>query len=177
MKFTLEDPIISFKYEFEGKIIRELKSPRSISNPKTKKEKRELLIWDTGATISCISSRVAFDLGLEIEGIEAVGTADGVVSAHRHKAHIILRETNNKEEKHFQILKRAISLDLNGENILGLIGMDIIGLGSFLIHYNASKNKHTLQFSYPELKKLNKFSFQDEADKQNKTALKKFKDD
>lgn len=119
---------------------------------------------------------MAFDLDLEIEGIVSVGTADGVVSAYRHKAHIILRETNNKEEKYFQIFNRAISLDLNGENILGLIGMDIIGRGSFLIHYNASKNKHILQFSYPGLKILNKFSFQDEADKQNETALKEFKD-
>ena len=51
--------------------------------------------------------------------------------------------------------------------------MDIIGLGSFLINYDNSTGKHILQFSFPNLEKLNNFNFKDEADKQNEKSLKK----
>ena len=52
--------------------------------------------------------------------------------------------------------------------------MDIIGLGSFLVNYNDSTDKHILQFSFPTLQKLNDFNFKDEAYKQNQRIFKEF---
>ena len=164
---------ISFKYEFDGRVT-ELKTPGSILNPENQKKVDGMFLWDTGATISCINFQIAPKLGLEFKGVTQIYTASGVVNANRYIASIILTET--KTEKTTIFKRRQFVTEINlSSNIIGLIGMDIIGLGSFLVNYDDSTGNHTLQFSFPNLEKLNNFNFKNEADKQNKKVLKDFK--
>ena len=129
-------------------------------------------MWDTGATTSCVNSQIILQLGLDVKGIVEVHTANGIIYADRHILCIILTDTKDKAVN-FENELLVTSVNLS-ENILGLIGMDFIGLGSFLVNYNRATDKHTLQFSFPSLTKLNDFDFKQEQDKQNKNALESF---
>ena len=130
-----------------------------------------MFLWDTGATVSCINSRVAPKLNLDLKGITKVHTANGVMNAEKHIACVILTDTREHITRSFNYKTLVTSVELTGD-ILGLIGMDIIGKGSFLVHCNEVKDKHTLQFSVPGLERLNKFDFKNEAEKQNKESIK-----
>lgn len=163
---------ISFKYEFKGKVT-ELKTPGSVLNPANKKKVDGMFLWDTGATTSCINSQVPRKLDLDLKGVTQIYTANGIVNANRYIASIILTETQKERTTTFERKQLVTAVHLS-PNILGLIGMDIIGLGSFLINYNDSIDKHILQFSFPTLQKLNDFNFRDEAHKQNKGTFKEF---
>ena len=110
-------------------------------------------------------------MGLDLKGIAPIYTANGVVNAHRYIADVILTNTQKNQTMSLQTKLMVTSVNIN-EDLLGLIGMDIIGMGSFLLHYNKNANKHILQFSVPGLKQLDKFSFKHERERQNKKSLK-----
>ena len=163
--------LFHFECEFKGRV-KELKTKGSFLNPENEKQIEGVFLWDTGATVSCINSKVAPILNLDLKGITQVHTANGVINAEKHIACIILTDTQEHITRSFSYKTLVTSVELTGD-ILGLIGMDIIGKGSFLVHYN--KGKHTLQFSVPGLERLNKFDFKNEAEKQNKESIKNLK--
>ena len=79
----MPNPIFAFKYEFKGKIT-ELKTPGSILNSENDKKVDGMLLWDTGATTSCINSKIISILDLKIKGITKIHTANGVAFAKRY---------------------------------------------------------------------------------------------
>lgn len=93
-------------------------------------------LWDTGATNSVIDKQVAEDLGLIPSGISRVYNANGSAIVNRYLVNLILP---NNFMIHMVPVTEGI---LNGTDML--IGMDIIGLGDFVITH---KNKGTV-FSF-----------------------------
>ena len=158
-----------FESEFKGRV-KELKTKGSFLNPENEKQIDGMFLWDTGATVSCINSKAVSLLGLSFKGITRIYTANGAVNVSRYIACIILTDTQEHITRSFSYKTLVTSVELKGD-ILGLIGMDIIGKGSFLVHYNEVKDKHTLQFSVPGLEGLNNFDFKNEAEKQNKKSI------
>ncbi len=47
-------------------------------------------LWDTGATQSCISDRLATELALEVDGFVDVATATGIVQLFIYTVHLVL---------------------------------------------------------------------------------------
>lgn len=89
-------------------------------------------LWDTGATNTAISSKVAKKLGLKPITFAPVGTGGGVVNAPVHLVNIAL--PNNVIVTNVQVteLKELNSCDI-------LIGMDIITQGDFAITHVGGK--------------------------------------
>ncbi len=85
-------------------------------------------LWDTGATNTCISKKVASDLGLVPTGITSVLTASGKMDVKEYRIDIKLQNENI-------YLKNAYVLDSNIEEqgIDLLIGMNIITKGDFAV--------------------------------------------
>jgi len=82
-------------------------------------------LWDTGASSSCISKRLAKDLGLIQTGVAKTFTAAGLSQTKTYVVNIGL-------PNHVQIPMVMVSeAELNGFDVL--IGMDIITLGDFSI--------------------------------------------
>lgn len=97
--------------------------PQTGAEPTTIKTYRAL--WDTGATNSVIDKKVAQDLGLIPSGLARVYNANGSATVNRYIVNLYL-------PNHFMIPMVPVTEGiLNGANIL--IGMDIIGLGDFVI--------------------------------------------
>jgi hypothetical protein len=96
-----------------------------------------ICIWDTGATNSVITKKVALKLGLVSSGIAKIQHAHGETEAETYYVNIKLR--NNVE---FLALKVT-------EGVLGetdvLIGMDIIHQGDFAISRINGNTKFTFQ--------------------------------
>ena len=84
-----------------------------------------MCLWDTGASSSCISKRVANELGLVQTGVVTTFTAAGPSDTKTYVVNIGL-------PNHVQIPMVMVSeAELNGFDVL--IGMDIITLGDFAI--------------------------------------------
>ena len=84
-----------------------------------------ICLWDTGASSSCISKRVADELGLTQSGIAQTFTAAGPSLT---KTYIVNIGLPNHVQIPMVMVTEAI---LNGFDVL--IGMDIITLGDFSI--------------------------------------------
>ena len=82
-------------------------------------------IWDTRATNSCISKRVANELNLTPVGRTSISTANGLVEVNTYLVNIILPNRVSIQD----IL--VTGADLGNDDVL--IGMDIISLGDFSI--------------------------------------------
>ena len=82
-------------------------------------------IWDTGATGSVITARVAVDLGLKPIGMTRVSTAGGMVDQNEYLVSIFL------PNRVFVPNVRVTEGKLSGIDIL--VGMDIISLGDFCV--------------------------------------------
>ncbi|MDO4981042.1 MAG: SEC-C metal-binding domain-containing protein [Prevotellaceae bacterium] len=84
-----------------------------------------ICLWDTGASSSCISKRLAKDLGLVQTGVANTFTAAGPSQTKTYVVNIGL-------PNHVQIPMVMVSeAELNGFDVL--IGMDVITLGDFSI--------------------------------------------
>jgi predicted aspartyl protease len=94
-------------------------------------------IWDTGATSSCISEKVANDLALNTIGYVQMSTAGGIVRKKRYVVDVALP---NKVGVRKVLVTEAV---LNGCDVL--IGMDIISLGDFSISNYKGKTKFTFR--------------------------------
>lgn len=99
-------------------------------------------IWDTGATKSCITKRVAEDLKLIPVGKTTIGTANGNAEVDTYFIDIGLPNGMAIQ----QILVSCADL---GQDIDVLIGMDIISLGDFSItNFNG---RTTFTFRIPSI--------------------------
>ena len=102
-------------------------------------------LWDTGATISAITERVATDLGLPTEALIPIRHAGGVsVDVPQH--YVNLQLPNG-----VLIVGRAVAqLPLASYDVI--VGMDIISLGDFAIsNFNG---KTTFTFRIPSVEEF-----------------------
>jgi gag-polyprotein putative aspartyl protease len=84
-------------------------------------------LWDTGATHTCISDRLAAQMGLAIVDIVQVATANGIVRVPTYFAQIKLSNgliISDLELDQFQFSNDECDL---------IVGMDIITQGDFSI--------------------------------------------
>ena len=84
-------------------------------------------LWDTGATHSCISDRLASELGLDAVDYVHVATASGIEHVPTYFTHLFL--PNGLEFKNWELMQFQYS----GDDSDIIIGMDIITQGDFSI--------------------------------------------
>lgn len=103
-------------------------------------------LWDTGASASCISIDVAKQLALIPTGRQRILTPGGVSDVNTYMIDVILPNNvriNNVVVSDSQIGNQGIGM---------LIGMDIIGMGSFAV--TTTKGKTTFSFVIPAIKEI-----------------------
>lgn len=101
-------------------------------------------VWDTGASASVITAKVAADLGLAPTGVTQVNTANGARTSNVFLVDIGL--PNGVRARNIQVTDG----DITGANVL--IGMDIIGAGDFSI---TNVNGMTvMSYRYPSMKEI-----------------------
>lgn len=81
-------------------------------------------IWDTGATSTCISNKVAASLGLVPDGKERIGTAGGSVIVSTYIIDVLF--PGHVFKQHIEAAACDMDIDV-------LIGMDIISCGDFSV--------------------------------------------
>jgi len=133
----------AFSIEYQ-KLAFELSTEIELFNPvDVNKHIKTLAVWDTGATISCISPNALKKLGLEpidsimIEGINSLERCDQVL------VHVGLPNTIL-----VQNIKPAVCV-FSPPDFEFIIGMDIIKTGDFLI--SNSYGKSLFSFATPPL--------------------------
>ena len=84
-------------------------------------------LWDTGATRSCVSTKVATDLNLISTGKNLIKTPSGQKEVNTYLVDIGL--PNNVNIKDLIVCDS----DIGDQGLDMLIGMDIIGLGDFSV--------------------------------------------
>lgn len=87
----------------------------------------ETALWDTGATHSCISGRLAEELGLAVEGFVAVATATGIVQLFIYTVNLVL-----PSRQVFQNLQVA-GFPYTDNDCEIIIGMDIMTQGDLAL--------------------------------------------
>lgn len=120
------DNIIEYKY---GSIQNRIKSKVVLFGKNTSVEVNAL--WDTGASNTCISNKVATELNLIVYGNLAMNTANGETFANVYTVDLLI-------ENKLPLKNNVVfSANLNNQDIDMLIGMDIIQLGNMqLINEN-----------------------------------------
>lgn len=109
-------------------------------------------LWDTGATITCISEAVVSELGLIPTGLRDIKTPSGSMSVGTYSVDIKL--PNNVTIRDMEVCDSKI-----GEQKLGLlIGMNIITQGDFAVSNFNGETSFT--FRIPSVSKI---SFTNEA--------------
>jgi len=122
-----------------------------------------MAIWDTGATHSGITKKVADNLGLRPTGIAEVRHANGKSLTNTYLVNISL--PNGVTVSQIRVTEVQLLPDPNipeEKQPQVLIGMDIIAMGDFAI--TNSGQKTTLSFRTPPHKEID---FIPEADEQN----------
>lgn len=89
-------------------------------------EKRSLVIWDTGATNSAISTKFSKECNLVPTGKAKTNTANGIRECDTYIIDLIL--PNNVKIENVQVTECELD-----PNVSMLIGMDIIALGDFSV--------------------------------------------
>lgn len=96
-------------------------------------------VWDTGATGSCISKKIAAELALKATGMCEASTAGGVCTVNTYLINIHLPNGVTFQD--------VVVTDADMGNTEMLIGMDIISQGDFAItNYNGNT---TFTFQIP----------------------------
>lgn len=103
-------------------------------------------IWDTGASISCISVSVETQLSLIPIGYTQNYTAGGVTPAQIYYVDIRLTDDIVFEDV------RVIDSEIGAQGLGLLIGMDIISLGDFAV--SNYKGRTTFTFRLPSRQKI-----------------------
>ena len=111
-----------------------------------------MCLWDTGASSSCISKRLARDLGLVQTGIATTFTAAG---PSQTKTYVVNIGLPNPVQIPMVVVSEA---ELNGFDVL--IGMDIITLGDFSITNVGGKT--VFSFRVPSTETIDYVQQQDE---------------
>ena len=117
-----------------------IKTEIEVYNPSLGKQKQVKMIkaiWDTGATLSAITPKVVYELGLIPDGKKPVIGISGLVFKDSVKVCIMLPTMELTIEKDIE----AAIIDLSGAELL--IGMDIIQRGDFAICNGAGKTLFT----------------------------------
>lgn len=96
-------------------------------------------LWDTGATSSFISDRIAESLQLKTDGYMKVSTVGGIINSKTHIVNIIL--PNDIKVPNISVTQAFL------DDCDMMIGMDIITLGNFSINNHGGKT--TFSFTYP----------------------------
>lgn len=129
----------------ENSIVQRLKTTVHIFDRYTNQDinivKKWIAIWDTGATTTCITAKVANELGLIPTGTATTSTAGGDKECNTYCIDILL--PNNILINNLTVFE----VHLNDGNVL--IGMDIIKYGDFTISNYNGKTK--LSFRIPSL--------------------------
>ena len=113
-------------------------------------------IWDTGATGSVITEKVADALGLKPTGFKEVHTANGKSEKNTYLVNIIL--PNNVAIQNVNVTEGLL-----GDHADVLIGMDIITLGDFSI---TNKDGNTvMSFRIPSLQEIDYVPIANQANK------------
>lgn len=119
--------------------------------------KQYVAIWDTGASASVITVKVANDLGLQPVGMTEVHTAGG-----RRNCNIYLVDIELPNGIHISNVQ-VTEADMTTQDVL--IGMDIVGLGDLAI--SNYQGKTSLSFRIPSVAKID---FVEEANRQQAMA-------
>lgn len=101
-------------------------------------------IWDTGATASVITPKVAADLNLAATGKARVTTVNGPRDSNVFLVDIEL--PNGVRVENLQVTDG----DINGADVL--VGMDIIGMGDFSVTNTGGAT--TMSFRLPSIKEI-----------------------
>ena len=117
----------AFTVKSKGGLLRVLITDINVHLPGNAKSSSVKAIWDTGATGSAITKRVALQLGLQPTGMAQVDTANGLVTQNTYTIDIGL--PNNV------IIQGIIATEIDAlaAGCDALIGMDVITLGDFSI--------------------------------------------
>ena len=96
-------------------------------------------IWDTGATASVITARVAAELGLRPIGMTRVSTAGGMRDQNEYLVNFYL--PNKVAITQVRVTEAQLANDLDI-----LVGMDIICLGDFVVTNKDGKTIFSFRF-------------------------------
>ena len=110
-----------------------------------KKKGNYVAIWDTGATNTVISEKLAKELNLTPVGTVTVSTAGGIREANKYI--LGLQLPNNLEIQNIMVTGGLLNTDTDF-----LIGMDIITLGDFAV--TNVNGKTVFSFRYPSCEKI-----------------------
>lgn len=120
----------AFTLRADAGLLRYLKTDVYVCvHEETTKQKQKIkaqAIWDTGATITCISHKIAKDLKLVAIGFGRMNTANGLIQVPRYKVNLIL-------PNQISILNLTVSGFCGCSDVDMLIGMDVICRGDFSI--------------------------------------------
>ena len=122
-------PLFSITRSYKG-IYNCIVTPVTITNPINEQSVQTLAIWDTGATGSVVTHKVATDLGLVPVSKGFVNTAGGLVDTNHYYCEITLHGYGKLEVKRKVTECEKLS---SADDVGMLIGMDIITLGDFAI--------------------------------------------
>ena len=102
-------------------------------------------VWDTGATSTVISRKVATDNGLlnKLIGYQTIHTANGSINSPV----CLLKATLVSNTSYVTIPNLSVSIADMGVD--ALIGMDIISLGEMYLGQDRKTNESILTFRYP----------------------------
>lgn len=163
---SIEHPYFAFKTQYHQPV-NVIKTPGLIINSdNSKKYKSNSFVWDTGATASCLNTHIIEKLNLPKVSIKSVRTASGENECFCYHVDVIL--PHNVGFKNLLVTGLPLA-----EGIDALIGMDIIGSGSFLFSTDSQIKKPFFQFSNPPLPYLDDFILK--AHKRNERNYKKLK--
>ena len=129
--------------------------PITLEEAKTQQVKlnQYIAIWDTGATHSAITKKVADDLDLKPTGIAEVRYGSGKQSTNTYLVNISL--PNGVMVGRVRVTEVQLTPDANipeDQQAQVLIGMDIIGMGDFAV--TNANGKTTLSFCVPSTKEI-----------------------
>lgn len=146
----MSDQVKSFTTEANG-IANQLITPCGISLPFNLKDaqtsdiKQFNAIWDTGATQSVITAKVANDLNLKPTGKTIVQHADGHSTVNTYKVNLYL-------PNQVAFLFITVSEGKLGGDVEILVGMDIIAAGDFAVTNFGGKTVFT--YRYPSQERI-----------------------
>ena len=132
-------PHLVFNVAYGG-VARELATAAIIADPLTGKTLTlQRVIWDTGATNSVLRNDIPAKLGLTATGQAEVSTANGkaIVDAYL----IELRLPHGLAIQGMNVTRGDL-----GPNTEMLVGMDVIGLGDFIVQNCAGKTQFSFCF-------------------------------
>ena len=132
-------PTYAFTSASTSGVLSQLKNQVSVSNGDS--AVNAIALWDTGATITCISSDVVSSLGLVPTGKRNIQTPTGRGTVNTYLVSIVLPDDVNIAD--VEVCDSAI-----GDQGIGvLIGMDIITKGDFSV--SNYRNQTVFSFRIP----------------------------